>query len=132
MVLLRCSPDGYSLSTRVTTSILMSGKALKEMTREKGKCVERLDTETGESRSIFVYSYQHSGGIAYLWVNESEKYELDEETEFHLAGLEIEGKRNENTVAIKLGPGQTRFIKLVSIADKWKISMGISYVIDEV
>lgn len=64
-----------------------------------------------------------------MWVNDSDKYTLEETTEFQLGGLEIEGKPNETEVDFKLGPGQTKFVKLVSIADKWKIAQGISYVI---
>ena len=105
MVLLRCSPEGYSVSMSLLTSVIHGGKALKELARNNGKRAERLDTDSGESRSIYVYTYQHSGGICILYVNESDKYTLDEEVEFSLVGLEIENKPKENTLAFKLGPG---------------------------
>lgn len=121
MILMRTDAEGYSLSMSLTTSVVMGGKKLKELTKQDGKKVSRTDTDTGEEREIYCYTYKHAGGICYLYENESEKYTLDEEVQFKLTGLQIENKPNEDTVEFKIGPGQSKFIKLVSIADTWKI-----------
>ena len=57
MVLLRCSPEGYSVSMSLLTTVVHGGKALKELARNKGKRAERCDTDSGEFRSIYVYTY---------------------------------------------------------------------------
>ena len=52
---------------------------------------------------------------------------LDEEIEFTLQGLEIEGKPGSSKVEFQLGPGQEKFIKLKTISTPWKIGMGFAY-----
>jgi len=54
--------------------------------------VQRADPESGEPKDIYQYSLQHTSGICYLYVNESESETLEEEIEFTLEGLEIEGQ----------------------------------------
>ena len=72
----------------------------------QGKKAARPDTETQEDFGIFQYSLQHGGGIAYLYVNGSKNQILDEEIEFSLDGLEIEGMPGKSTVEFRLNPGQ--------------------------
>jgi hypothetical protein len=60
--------------------------------REHGKKAPRPDTETGAHIDIWQYQYQHSGGIAYLYVNDTKDKTIEEEIEFTLEGLEIEGR----------------------------------------
>lgn len=45
-------------------------------------------------------------------------------------GLEIDGKPGENTIEFKLGPKEEKLIKLKSIGDKWKIQLGVSYIVE--
>ena len=49
-------------------------------------------------------------------MNETENETLEEEIEFNLTGLEIEGKPGETTIEFEIGPGQEKFIKLKSIS----------------
>jgi hypothetical protein len=75
------------------------------MCKDQGKKADRPNTDTGESVGICQYTYQHGGGIAYLYDNQSKKYTLDEEVEFTMQGLEIEGKPGQTSVAFKVPPG---------------------------
>ena len=126
-VLIKCDPNGYGMSSSSSTSIALGGKQLKEMCRQNGKKNARPDPESGAPKEIYQYSYQHTDGVCYLYVNNTEKETLEEEIEFKLQGLEIEGKPNETSVEFTIGPGQEKFIELVSISSPWKIGTGISY-----
>jgi hypothetical protein len=46
LVLIRCSPEGYSLSMSLTTSVVQGGTKLRELTKSEGTVKERLDTDT--------------------------------------------------------------------------------------
>jgi hypothetical protein len=81
-VLLRCSPEGYGMSSSSSTSVSLGGKQLKEMCRQNGKKNNRPDPETGEAKEIFQYSHQHADGVCYLYVNNTENETLEEEIEF--------------------------------------------------
>lgn len=129
MILIKCSPEGYGMSASTLTSIVQGGKKLKELCLTQGKKTARPDPDSGEANEIYQYSYQHSEGICYLYVNESQNLTLDEEIEFQLTGLEIEGAPGETKVAFELGPGQQKFIKLKAISTPWKIATGIGYAI---
>jgi len=74
------------------------------MCKDQGKKQMRADPETGEDKQIYVYSLQHGEGICYLYVNETEDQTLEEEVEFQLQGLEIEGKPGESTVEVVVKP----------------------------
>merc|ERR1711935_635782 len=110
-------------------SIVQGGKKLKELCLSDGKKNPRPDPDPGEHRDICQYSYQHSEGICYLYVNETTDLTLEEEIEFKLTGLEIEGKPGESVVEFELGPGQQKFIKLKAISSPWKIATGVGYAI---
>ena len=127
MILIRCSPEGYGMSSSSSTNVIHGGKKLKSTCRSLGKQNARPNPDSGELCNIYQYSYQHSDGICYLYVNESSNFTLEEEIEFKLEGLEIEGKPGETTVQVTVAPGQERFIKLRSIAQPWKIATGVSY-----
>jgi len=75
------------------------------MCRQNGKKAMRADPETGDPKEIYQYSYQHASGVCYLYVNNTEKETLDEEIEFKLQGLEIEGKPDQTSLEFKVGPG---------------------------
>ena len=90
MILINCDPEGYGMSSSSNTQVVFGGKKLKELCKEQGKKTGRPDTETGEAKDIWQYSYQHGDGVCYLYVNNEKKDTLDEEIEFKLVGLEIE------------------------------------------
>lgn len=62
-----------------------------------------------------------------MYVNNTQKETLEEEIEFQLQGLEIEGKPGVTTLEFTLGPGQEKFIKLKQISTPWKIGSAIAY-----
>lgn len=70
------------MSASTMTSIVQGGKKLKELCLAEGKKAPRPDPESGEHNEIYQYSYQHSEGICYLYVNETKNLTLDEEIEF--------------------------------------------------
>jgi len=72
------------MGCKTTTQIVMGKKQLKETCRQQGKKAGRPDTETGEPRDIYQYSYTHSDGVCYLYVNETKEYTLEEDVEFSL------------------------------------------------
>ncbi len=57
------------------------------MILQKGKKAGRPHTKTGVETSIWQYSLQHAGGMAYLYVNKELKLTLEEEVEFNMSGL---------------------------------------------
>lgn len=56
-VLIKCSPEGYSMSSSSSTAIELGGKQLKDLCRQNGKKNPRPDPETGEPKEIYQYSY---------------------------------------------------------------------------
>lgn len=127
MILIRCDPEGYGMSSSTSTNIIHGGKKLKELCRKEGKRNARPDPNSGEPTHIYQYSMQHSDGICYLYVNETTNLTLEEEIEFKLEGLEIEGKPGETTAQVTVGPGQERFVKLRSISQPWRVATAISF-----
>lgn len=117
------------MSSSCSTNIIHGGKKLKQTCRKEGKKNPRPNPDSGELCNINQYQYQHSDGICYLYVNESSNLTLEEEIEFKLEGLEIEGKPGESSIVVTVGPGQERFVKLRSISQPWKIATGVSYAI---
>jgi len=117
------------MSSSTTSQVIPGTKNLAKMCIEQGKKAPRPDTETGAHVDIYQYSLQHGGGIAYLYVNETNDKTLEEEIEFQLVGLELEENPGETTIEIKVLPGQQRMVKLRSTEGPWKISTGVSYAI---
>ena len=60
-------------------------------------------------------------------MNDTKDNTIEEEIEFTLEGLEIEGRPGQKTVELKVGPGQEKLIKLRATDGQWKIQTGISY-----
>ena len=50
MILIRCDPNGYGMSSSASTSIVHGGKKLKELARTEGKKNTRPDPESGEEK----------------------------------------------------------------------------------
>jgi len=104
-MILRCDPEGYSMSSSTATQVVHGDSQLIQMCLTQGKKTGRPDTETQQDHGIAQYSLQHGGGIAYLYDNKSTKMTLDEEIEFEMQGLEIEGMPGETTTAFTVPPG---------------------------
>ena len=65
---------------------------------------------------IYQYQYKHSTGICYLYENKTANKRFEETLKFQLSGLEIIGNEKGDSVLIKIGPGETKFIELNAIA----------------
>lgn len=121
-VLFWCDPEGYAMSSSTAIQIMHGDSDLKTMLLEQGKKNGRPDTETQEDYGIYQYSMQHNGGMAYFYVNGSSNQILDEEIQFTMDGLEIEGMpEGTDLVEFRLGPGEEKLIKLKAVTDGWKI-----------
>ena len=129
-VILWCDPEGYAMSSSTSIQIIHGDGELIQMCQEQGKKNARPDTETQEDYGIYQYSLQHGGGIAYLYVNGSENQILDEEIQFTMDGLEIEGMPGKDTIEFRLEPGQQKLIKLRAVKDGWKIGSQVAYGIE--
>ena len=105
-IVIKCDPEGYSMSSSTSTAVIMGEKNLAQMCLERGTRKERPDPETGESHDICRYDLNHSGGIAYLYVNKTRDRTLEETLEFQLQGLELEEKPGASELDITVGPGQ--------------------------
>ena len=44
-----------------------------------------------------------------------------------MSGLQIEGKPDEKEAEIKVGPGESKMLKLVALESAFRISIGVSY-----
>ncbi len=51
-----------------------------------------------------MYTYQHSDGVAILYENQTTNLVLEEEIEFNIKGLEIEGNEKSNKANVKVKP----------------------------
>lgn len=120
------------MSSSTSTSIMHGDSQLIQMCLTKGKKTGRPDTETQEDHNIYQYYLQQDNGIVYLYVNGSEDQILDEEIEFNMDGLEIEGMPGQNVVELRLEPGKQRLIKLRANKDGWKIGTQVSYGLEPV
>ena len=105
-MVIKCDPEGYSMASSTSTAVIQGEKNLAKMCLEKGTRKERPDPETGESHDIWRYDLNHSGGIAYLYVNKTRGRTLDETIAFQLQGLELEEKPGATEIDILVGPGQ--------------------------
>ena len=115
------------MSSSSATNVIPGGDQLERLCLQQGKKARRDDPDTGDQYDIFVYSYKHGGGMAYLYVNETTNKTLEESVEWQLKGLEIEGKPGETELEFSVKPGEKKLIKLVTTEGPWKLSMGVGY-----
>ena len=120
-IVIKCDPEGYSMSSSASTQVIHGDSQLEQLCETTGKKAVRLDTETEEAYKIYQYCLKHGGGIAYLYVNETSDKTLEESIEFTMEGLQIEGKPDDKEVEIKIGPGERKLLKLVSMKAQYKI-----------
>lgn len=83
IILIKQSCRGYSKSYSYSSSVQMGDDALI------GKCLAEGE-KTERATGIYVVKLQHSGGIIYVYKNETSKSTLNEELGFELTGLVIE------------------------------------------
>lgn len=63
-----------------------------------------------------------------IYKNDTADKILNEEVNFELEGLAIEGEpEGTTTVAMEVGPGSEKIVKLVAVADDFGFGMGNSY-----
>lgn len=72
---------------------------------------------------------QHSGGLIFVYVNETEDKVLHEELGLNLTGLKIDDQDEDNQekVEIELGPGDQKVINLVTTGGGWGFGSSMSY-----
>lgn len=126
-ILIKCDPEGYAMSTSSSTKVVLGNSSLEQQCIEQGKRAARADPSSGEAYDIHQYTLKHSGGIAYLYVNNTADKTLEEDLEFDMSGLEIEGKPGETAITVRVGPGQRKLVKLRTTADAYKLRVGVAY-----
>eukprot|EP00347_Sterkiella_histriomuscorum_P017724 403348238 len=130
IVLIRqVDPYGYSMSSSTSSSIQFSTEKLKRLCKEEGKLTKRVNPQNKQELEIYQYQFKHSSGICYLYENKTPNKRFEEQLKFVLSGLEIVEKSADgsDTVKIKLGPGESKFIELKSIGPQWKIQTAVSF-----
>lgn len=69
---------------------------------------------------------QHTGGIFFVYKNDSNDKTLKEEITFDVDGLVVEGQEDFKVV-IELGPGQKEIIKLKATGGPWSFGCSCAY-----
>ena len=90
------------------------------------KCLEEGE-KTERATDIYVMKLQHSGGIIYVYKNETSGSTLNEERGLELTGLCIEDQDDQTMVNIDIGPGEQKVIKLSTTGGGWGMSSSCSY-----
>ena len=108
------------MSMSYTQQVNLGQQALLDQCLREGVKKERAP-------GIYQYYLQHSGGILYLYTNETSDKMLKEEMGFKLEGLEIEGQDDQSKVEIELGPGEEKVISIKATGGGWKFGTSCSY-----
>ena len=119
------SKDTKFKHTRKAFSLIGS-EALKESARISGELAKRKDPKTEEELDVFVYTYKHPEGIAFLYENKTSNKTLEEKVTFKIEGLEIVGRRGDS-VTLRVGPGESEVVELKSVSSQWSIQTSIRY-----
>ena len=90
------------------------------------KCLEKGE-KTERATDIYVMKLQHSGGIIYVYKNDTSGSTLNEELGLKLTGLCIEDQDDQTMVNIDIGPGEQKVIKLSTTGGGWGMSSSCSY-----
>jgi hypothetical protein len=80
---------------------------------------------------ITQFSMQHTGGIIFVYKNESTDKILKEEIIFDVDGLVVEGQ-DDFKVVVELGPGQEQIIKLRATGGPWSFGCSCAYGVEAV
>lgn len=90
------------------------------------KCLAEGE-KTERATDIYVMKLQHSGGIIYVYKNETSGSTLNEELGLELTGLVIEDQDDQTMVNIDIGPGDQKVIKLSTTGGGWGMASSCSY-----
>lgn len=90
------------------------------------KCLAE-GTQNDRAEGIYQKYLSHSGGIMYVYMNETGDKTLQEELGLNLEGLRVDGQEEQTKVAILIGPGQRKVIKLVTTGGGYSIGTSSSY-----
>ena len=75
---------------------------------------------------------QHTGGIFFVYQNESADNILKEEITFDVDALVVEGQEKDDfKVVLELGPGQTQLIKLRATGGPWSFGCSCAYGVEK-
>ena len=119
LVMIRGDLAGYSLRMTYTSQLFWGEKSLLQQCLASGQQKVR-----GEG--IIQYSMQHTGGIFFVYKNDSQDKTLKEEITFDIDALEVEGHEG-NKVVLDLGPGQQEIIKLTATGGPWQFGCSCAY-----
>eukprot|EP01016_Furgasonia_blochmanni_P007697 TRINITY_DN13083_c0_g1_i3.p1 TRINITY_DN13083_c0_g1~~TRINITY_DN13083_c0_g1_i3.p1 ORF type:complete len:210 (-),score=19.92 TRINITY_DN13083_c0_g1_i3:307-936(-) len=115
--------EGAGYGIKRNTSFKKTQDQLKVMVKSQGKPTRRKFK--GNDVNILVYQTQYNDGVVLFYDNQTENMVLEEEIEFRMSGLVIEGDEKSNSVKTRLEPGGSRLIVLKKVADDWKLEYGI-------
>lgn len=79
-----------------------------------------------------MYTYQHQGGLFYLYVNNTADSQLTEKLKFTLKGLEIDGQEDQENVEVVVSPGEQKHVRLNAIASAMSLGKSTQREIQEV
>lgn len=92
--------NGYGMATSSSKNIFAAianqgnktkDEQLMELCRASGERKDRTHTGTGAKVDIYILNVQHETGYAYLYVNDSTEWQLEEDLKFNLEGLHVVG-----------------------------------------
>lgn len=98
IMLIKQECNGFSYSSSFSEQVLMSDESLIE------KCLAE-GTQNDRAEGIYQKYLSHSGGIMYVYMNETGDKTLQEELGLNLEGLRVDGQDEQTKVNILIGPG---------------------------
>ena len=87
IILIKQSCRGYGYSMSFSSSVQMGSGALVQKCIDEGEKAER-------GPGIYAMKLQHSGGLIFVYKNDTDDKTLHEELGLNLTGLKIEGQDN--------------------------------------
>ena len=127
VVLIKQDCRGYGYSMSFSSSIEMDDSVLIQKCIDEGEKAER-----GEG--IYAQKLQHSGGLIFVYKNETQDKKLSEELGLDLTGLRIDGQAedDQSMVKITIGPGEQQVVNLKTTGGGWGFGSSCSYSIADV
>jgi hypothetical protein len=119
------TPGGKGKHSSVSPAAALAD--LKERALKEGEAEDYDDVKEGVGKEIVRYSYKHTEGYCFLYVNKNAKYQLIEQLEFEMKNLQIHGEEPDvRQIKITVPPGQEQFVELVTVARKKGFSLEVS------
>jgi hypothetical protein len=119
IVMVKGALEGYSLRMTYTSQLYWGEESLIEQCVTTGQQKVRGD-------DITQYSMQHTGGIIFVYKNDSTDKILKEEIIFDVDGLKVEGQ-DDLKVIIELGPSSQEVVKLRTTGGPWSFGCSCAY-----